>query len=140
LPPIYGLIKYGDVGQSNAALRVLSNLRVELLHPNTGRYVRDSYSPQGWMKQPYAGCGIPLWILFEFDAAVLYSHVTGPPGGWRGQFPSPIQLLGTGGDPTFYVHGYVDQIGLATAGDPAHVFKWFGRDIIDAVWAELLPP
>ena len=140
LPPIYGIIKYGDAGQSNAALRVLSNLRVELTHPNTGRYVRDSSSPQGWEKQPYAGYGIPLWILFEFDAAVLYSHVTGPPGGWLGQFPTPIRLLGTGGDPTFYVHGHIDQIGLATAGDPAHVFKLFGRDIIDAVRAELLPP
>jgi hypothetical protein len=37
------------------------------------------------------------------------------------------------------MHGYVDQIGQATAGDPAHVFKLFGRDIMDAARRELLP-
>jgi len=39
------------------------------------------------------------------------------------------------------VHGYVDQVGQATApdGDPAFVFKWFGRDIANAVREELLP-
>jgi len=41
---------------------------------------------------------------------------------------------------TFYVHGYLDQVGQATAGDPAHLFKLFGREIADAVREELLPP
>ena len=138
-PPIWGFIFYGDTGQSNAAIRFLANLRVELQHPSTGRYVRDPATSQSWFKVQRANHGIPLWLLFEFDAAVLYSHMTGPPGGWQGQFPTPIQLPGTGGGPTFYAQGYIDQIGQATAGDPAHVFKLFGRDIIDAARRELLP-
>lgn len=138
-PPIWGFIFYSDTGQSNAAVRFLANLRQELNHPNTGRYIRDSNSPQGWFKVQRANYGIPLWLLFEFDAAALYSHVNGPPGGWQGAFTSPIMLPGSGGGPTFYMHGYVDQIGQATAGDPAHVFKLFGRDIMDAARRELLP-
>lgn len=140
-PPIWGFIFYSDTGQSNAAIRFLANLRQELPHPNTGRYVRDPATPQGWFKVRRSNYGIPLWLLFEFDAAALYSHIPGPPGGWHGHFASPIQLPGTNGGPTFYVHGYIDQVGQATAsdGDPAHVFKLFGRDIIDAVRRELLP-
>lgn len=139
-PSIYGYILTSDPAQYTNAVRTLGNLRRELLHPNTGRYVRDPASAQGWMSLPYVGYGIPLWITFEFEAAALYSTVNGPPGGWRGQFATPIQLPGASGDPTFYVHGYIDQIGQATApdGDPAHVFKLFGRDIIDAVRRELL--
>ncbi len=141
-PPIYGGFGFSDLAQSNAAVRFLENLRRELPHPNTGRYVRDPASPQGWWKYSYSDYGIPLWITFEFDAAVVYSHFPGVPGGWQGAFTDAIQLPGSGGGPTFYVHGYIDQIGQATApdGDPAHVFKLFGRDIIDAARQELLTP
>jgi hypothetical protein len=138
-PPIWGFLFYSDTGQSNAAIRLLSKLREESSHPYTSRYVRNPASPQGWEKVERNVYGIPLWLLFEFDASVVYSRVAGPPGGWQGAFANPIMLPGSGGGPTFYVHGYVDQIGQATAGDPAHVLKLFGRDIIDAARRELLP-
>jgi hypothetical protein len=86
--------------------------------------------------------GIPLAITFEFDAAVLYSWLPGPPSWAQGGFAPPIQIPGPGGGgPTaYYAHGFIDQVGQSSSpgGDPAWVFKQFGRDIIDAAREELM--
>ena len=139
-PPTWGIIFHRDAAQSNAAIRLLENLRQDPPQRKMGRYVRNPASPQGWDKVPRDVYGIPLWLLFEFDAAALYAETNAAPDWMVGEFTNPITLPGTNGIPTFYVHGYVDQVGQATAGDPAHVFKLFGRDIADAVRQELLPP
>ena len=110
--------------------------------PYTAPYVRDPRDSKGWRGFGYAEHGIPLWLLFEFDGAALFSLEPNSPDWMQGEFAQPIQLPRRPfATPHFYVHGCLDQVGQATApdGDPAYVFKQFGRDIANAVRKELLP-
>ena len=47
---------------------------------------------------------------------------------------------GGGGTSTSALYTVSGTIGQASAGDPAYIFKLFGRDNADAVREELLPP
>jgi hypothetical protein len=139
-PPIYGTLQYGSLVSSNAGVRFVQNLRDELKSPYTGRYVRGFVADKGWAITPYQEHGIALRINFEFDAAALYAETPTAPSWMRGQFAEPVRLPGAAGISDFYAHGYIDHIGQETApdGDPAYVFKQFGRDIADAVREEVL--
>jgi hypothetical protein len=100
--------------------------------------VRGFTADKGWLGSPYGEYQIPLRINFEFDAAMLYAEVPESPSWMKGEFTTPVQLPGTNGIGHFYAHGYIDQIGQETTGDPAYVFRRFGRDVIDAALDDLL--
>lgn len=141
-PPIWGIMFCSDTARSNAAIALLETLRNPTNSPYTAPYVRDPRDTKGWRGFGYAEHGIPLWLLFEFDGAALFSLEPNSPDWMQGEFAQPIQLPRRPfATPHFYVHGYLDQVGQATApdGDPAYVFKQFGRDIATAVRKELLP-
>jgi hypothetical protein len=143
-PPVYGIINYLDPGDLTRAEEFIHNLRLPGKSTYTSHYVQNHNVREGWWKRrdEWNEFGIPLAITFEFDAAVLYSWLPGPPSWVQGGFAPPVQIPGPGGGgPTaYYAHGFIDQIGQASSpdGDPAWVFKQFGRDIIDAAREELM--
>lgn len=141
LPPVYGYVHALDGARETLGRDLIARLRQPLHSPHTCCYVQNPGVPEGWRPggTNYCEYGLPLVIIFEFDAAALYSWLPGPPAWVVGGFASPIQVPGIAGGPgAFYVHGYLDQVGLAAAGDPAWVFKQFGRDIAEALRATLL--
>ena len=144
LPPIFGFISYASEARRTKGLAFIESLRDPARSPHTCCYVRTPAVPEGWwpLGDQFAVYGIPLFLLFEFDAAALYSHQQTPPPWLLGGFATPITLPGmTGADPAYYVHGLLDQTGQHTSPthDPAHLFRLFGSDIADSIREEFLP-
>lgn len=144
LPPVYGYLfaplapPYTELLKAKALVNRLLDPEAS---PHTHAYFRNPVRDEGW-RAAGDDClefGIPLYIVFEFEAAALFSTSETPPSWLAGGFSTPIGLPGISGGPdAFYVHGYIDQVGQEVAGDPAWVFKQFGRDIANALRLELM--